>query len=617
MSTYICKCGRRVKKSTNADNTGNRLEGYGPGHECYGCPYVLSWGNYEWNEEAKNLERKTKGYECRMSKTLSYASQFIGSTKDKCTCSVVSLDFGFLEQISAWVKETFTLGELTGHFSRDKIRATEYCHNGRYQYALYCAQNKKGIAAKAALFEHFFNSDGSRNDMTPQQEMEKVLTDIRKAKEATECATAQNAGAAATTAENAVLNAATATSTTSENGADASALNQEASPQGCESGPAVLAESFSAGEAVAGTSSPILTNPANAKTPPASDAPQDKPLTFLREDKCPEFDYSGLPEQAVENLHFAEDEYRHGKQMAERGLVHMGNAVAAAHDELVAQCDKHSNQHSEDSFRAWCLSIGITKDSAYRLLQVSALMAGSSPRQRAILEALPPTLLYAVAKPSAPQELVEKVKNGEVSTNKAYQDLLKENQQLRTDRVNAMNQAEREKQRADAAEAQRDAANADISGLTTRAERAEAERDKAEARAKDAENQLAGARQVAQAAKLRGDKLKAENDALKSQPITAVVDEEEVDRRAGEKAYQMAADMTAELQEKLDAVTGDAEQDVRNTYDSVLLASRAMLNTWQMVKPQFCKLPKAQREALANQLIRTLGQIQGEVSQCL
>lgn len=180
MSTYICKCGRRVKKSTNADNTGNRLEGYGPGHECYGCPYVLSWGNYEWNEEAKNLEQKTKGYECRMSKTLSYASQFIGSTKDKCTCSVVSLDFGFLEQISAWVKETFTLGELTGHFSRDKIRATEYCHNGRYQYALYCAQNKKGIAAKAALFEHFFNPDGSRKDMTPQQEMEKVLADIKR-----------------------------------------------------------------------------------------------------------------------------------------------------------------------------------------------------------------------------------------------------------------------------------------------------------------------------------------------------------------------------------------------------------------------------------------------------
>ena len=322
----------------------------------------------------------------------------------------------------------------------------------------------------------------------------------------------------------------------------------------------------------------------------------------------------------------------------------MGNAIAAAHDELVAQCDKHSNQHSEDTFRAWCLSIGITKDSAYRLLQVSALMDGSSPRQRAILEALPPTLLYAVAKPSAPAELVAQVKSGDITTHKQYQE--------------ALAQIKAEKERADAAEAerdkllgaqnraawaeshiqnveaQRDAALADVQGLTEQnaklqqsyhdadesriaanlqRQKAEAERDKAEARAKDAENQLAGARQVAEAAKLRGDKLKAENDALKSQPITAVVDKEETRRQAKE----MADAMNAELQEKLDAVTGDAEQDVRNAYDSVLLASRAMLNTWQMVKPQFRKLPQEQREAVANQLIRTLGQIQGEVSQCL
>ncbi len=545
MSTYICKCGRRVQKSSNADNTRNRLKGYGPGHECYGCPYVLSWGTYEWNEEAKNLEQKTKGYECRMSKTLSYASQFIGSTKDKCTCSVVSLDFDFLEEISAWIKETFTAGELTGGFSRGKIRATEYCHNGRYQYTLYCAQNKKGIAAKAASFEQFFNPDGSRKDMTPQQEMEKVLADIKKAKEESECETAQNADAAVTTAENAVPTATAGTLTTSESAAAASASTPATSLQNCESGPAVLAESFSAGEAVGGTSSPILTNPANAKTPPASDAPQDKPLTFLREDKCPEFDYSGLPEQAVENLHFAEDEYRHGKQMAERGLVHMGNAVAAAHDELVAQCDKHSNQHSEDSFRAWCLSIGITKDSAYRLLQVSALLAGSSPRQRAILEALPPTLLYAVAKPSAPQELVEKVKNGEVSTNKAYQDLLKENQQLRTDRVNAMNQAEREKQRAEKAEAERDKARADrlstakdCNRLGLKVSQEKDRADRAEARAKDAEN------------------------ALKHQPITGVVDKEEVQRQAealSRKDVQEARQQAAEAQARLQQYQEDAE----------------------------------------------------------
>lgn len=95
-------------------------------------------------------------------------------------------------------------------------------------------------------------------------------------------------------------------------------------------------------------------------------------------------------------------------------------------------------QSRDDSFRAWCCSIGITKSTAYNLLQVSALMDGSSPRQRAILEALPPTLLYAVAKPSAPAELVEQVKNGDITTNKQYQE--------------AMAQIKAEKDRADAAE---------------------------------------------------------------------------------------------------------------------------------------------------------------------
>lgn len=390
------------------------------------------------------------------------------------------------------------------------------------------------------------------------------------------------------------------------------------------------------------------------------DALQSKPLTTVPDEMRPAFDYSGLDAQTVDDLHFAEKEYQHGKKLAERGLVHMGNAIAAAHDALcgtvVQQLDNgedgacrtmrkaRNNQHSEDTFKSWCLSIGITKDSAYRLLQVSALMDNSSPRQQKVLKELSPTLLYAVAKPSAPAELVEKVKNGEVSTNKEYQDLLAQikAEKERADAaeaerdklLGAQNRAAWAESHIQNVEAQRDAALADVQGLTEQnaklqqsyhdadesriaanlqRQKAEAERDRAEARAKDAENQLAGSRQVAEAAKLRGDKLKAENDALKSQPITAVVDKEETRRQAKE----MADAMNAELQAKLDAVTGNAEQDARNAYDSVLLASRAMLNTWQMVKPQFRKLPEEQREALANQIVHTIGSIQGEVSQCL
>lgn len=382
------------------------------------------------------------------------------------------------------------------------------------------------------------------------------------------------------------------------------------------------------------------------------DALQSKPLTMIPDEMRPAFDYSGLDAQTVDDLHFAEKEYQHGKKLAERGLVHMGNAIAAAHDALcgtvVQQLDNGQFAKKDDTFRAWCCSIGITKSTAYNLLQVSALMDGSSPRQRAILEALPPTLLYAVAKPSAPAELVEKVKNGEVSTNKEYQDLLAQikAEKERADAaeaerdklLGAQNRAAWAESHIQDVEAQRDAALADVQGLTEQnaklqqsyhdadesriaanlqRQKAEAERDRAEARAKDAENQLAGSRQVAEAAKLRGDKLKAENDALKSQPITAVVDEEEVDRRAGEKAYQMAAEMTAELRAQLEQASSGTEQDAHSSYDNVLLADRSFQNIGKMVIPSLRKLPQEQREAAANQLIRTLGQIQGEVSQCL
>ena len=350
---------------------------------------------------------------------------------------------------------------------------------------------------------------------------------------------------------------------------------------------------------------------------PGTKTAQEKPLTTVPDAMRPAFDYSGLTDQTVENLHFAEDEYRHGKQMAERGLVHMGNAIAAAHDALcgtvVQQLDNGQFAKKEDTFRAWCCSIGITKSTAYNLLQVSALMDGSSPRQQAILEALPPTLLYAVAKPSAPQELVEKVKNGEVTTNKAYQDLLKENQQLRT---------ERDKARADQLSTAKDCNRLGLkaSQEKDRADKAEAREEeawkmqsKAETRAQEAEKQLEGSRQMAEAAKLRGDKLKAENDALKKQPITAVVDKEEVERQARE----MAAEMTADLRAQLEQASSGSEQDAHSSYDNVLLADRSFQNIGKMVVPSLRRLPPEQREQLTNMLVHTLGQIQGEVSRCL
>ena len=372
---------------------------------------------------------------------------------------------------------------------------------------------------------------------------------------------------------------------------------------------------------------------------PGTQTTQDKPLTTVPDEMRPAFDYSGLDAQTVDDLHFAEKEYQHGKKLAERGLVHMGNAIAAAHDALcgvVQQLDnsKHGNR-GDDSFRAWCCSIGITKSTAYNLLQVSALMDGSSPRQRAILEALPPTLLYAVAKPSAPVELVEKVKNGEVSTNKEYQDLLAQikAEKERADAaeaerdklLGAQNRAAWAESHIQDVEAQRDAALADVQGLTEQnaklqqsyhdadesriaanlqRQKAEAERDRAEARAHKAE------------------------DALKHQPIAGVVDEEEVDRRAAEKAWGLADARNRELQEENDrlkknsaqlerrmkAVTSRMDDLGQTDFETANHCPEAMLAIWNSCKGSYSRLTGEDLENTFQYICNTLNSIRQEAA---
>lgn len=361
------------------------------------------------------------------------------------------------------------------------------------------------------------------------------------------------------------------------------------------------------------------------------------------------FDYSQLDEQTAQTL---QNYSFRALQVARTYYRDLMEIVVGAHKLLcgtvVPVGDNGRFVAKEDTFRAWCASVHISKTKAYQLLQIQDFMDNCTPEQQSTLALLPFTAMRELVTSDTPEQVITMAKEGKVGTSKEVLEL-KAQIKAEKDRADAA-EAERDKllgtqNRAAWAEshiqdveAQRDAALADVQGLTEQnaklqqsyhdadesriaanlqRQKAEAERDKAEARAKDAENQLEGSRQVAQAAKLRGDKLKAENDALKHQPITAVVDEEEVDRRAGEKAYRMAADMTAELQAKLDATAGDAEQDARNAYDGILLANRAIINTWQIARPLFRKLPEEQREALANQIARTVGNIQGEVTKCL
>lgn len=351
---------------------------------------------------------------------------------------------------------------------------------------------------------------------------------------------------------------------------------------------ATLAEETSTTQADANSCPPGPCSPADAS------GAMSNPSGAETACSAPAFDYSGLDEQTVNDLHLAERECAAGRRLAEAGLRRMADGVAIAHEALVPNWDnsKHGNR-GEDTFRRWCESIGVSKSAAYRLLQVTALFDNSSPEQQKILDSLSPSLLYAAAKPTAPADLVQAVKSGDITTHKQYQDLLKENQQLRADRVSALNAAA-------AAEAARDAALADVDGLYEQNRQLQAaatgaqesyrtahknedsalrRATEAEQRAKEAEARAADAEKTAALRQEMNTDLKARLRELENRPQdVAVCPPSEADiekyRKEGEDrvfdAAQKLAETSraqntellrqlAETQQQLDAARPDAD----------------------------------------------------------
>ena len=698
MNRYLCKCGRAVNKSTNADNTGNReTEG------CEGCPYLMPWGPTEWDHTRHAMVTDVKGYECRMSPTLEYRTELRGHLDDKTTIRITSLDFDFLERVSDWVKEHYPNGELYGGFSRDRIRAVEYVDEGRYRYTLACSQNKKGIAAKRALWAEFFDETFHRKDMDADAEKQKILRDIEQGK-----AAAHKDAAEMDKETNAMLiyrdpatgwlyrvspqpehgsyvmqyrdpaNSATwkwcanwnigniyresleevlearakrdgwelVSSSASSEPPEVVDKGEEYSPcdtcrcpdcidsscpqAGCdktdggfgcfapyEECPAPAEEtcpderlekevgkcknqSAPNGDAAATTAGSAVpepaetsTTPTDANTLPAPDCPADAgsatqslsaagPASLEAEPEATPFDYSGLDAQTVATLHSAENIIRSARK---EYVIKVADAVGMAHDELVRNSDGH-NQYSEDTFIAWCKFVGISKSTAYQLLQVSNLLESSTPNEQKILKQASPSLLYAAARPSAEPEAVAALKGGDISTHKQYKELEAQLKAEREAREKAEHETELERK-------EREDAHAAALRYKAEADRRAQDQNRLEGLVQTVTHERDGARQALAAAKLRGDKLKEENDALREQPIRGdFADADEIDRRAQEKAEAMTAeyrDQIAELQDR--AETGDANA----CYDQVILASRALENAWTLAKSAYKRLPAGMR----------------------
>lgn len=285
----------------------------------------------------------------------------------------------------------------------------------------------------------------------------------------------------------------------------------------------------------------------------------------------------------------------------------------------------------------WCATVGISRDTGDRLVNIAALCGNIQIEGKSILDVQPLKLLYAAAKPSTPEVVKQAVFTGDITTYKEYQEL--------------MAQLKAEKSRADAAEAHLEAANADITGLQEQnnqlreqADSAEAREEeawkmqsKAEARAKNAEGQLSGSRQVAEAAKLRADKLQEENAALKKQPIAAVIDEEEVDRRAkalahqwdeeeldrlaAEKAWGLADARNSELakdntslRKQLATLQARANDNTQADFETANYCASLFRSAWDTCKGSYSRLTGEDLESTFQTLCGALNSIMEEAS---
>lgn len=679
-TTYICKCGRMVTKSTNADNTGNRdTDG------CEGCPYLLPWRPMVWDERQKGYTRDVKGYECRMSPTLEYATTYYGRAENKCSLHIVSLDLDFLDEVQAWIYDHAN-ETLRADFSRGSMRGIEFSDKGRYSLSVLCAQNKKGVSAKAALLAEFFGPDKRRRDMTPEQEKAHILAAIEAGK-----ARAQKKEDKALTYKDPATGWLYRVSPKPVNGEDVygmeyldpknstvwkpdvkwntgavyrdqghlqEALEARARRDGWEPveenvwkknakdaqrvGAAVTTETSAAANGV--ISPAIVTQTSAEKSPaPASHADAGsatqslsaaEPASLEAESA---FDYSGLDAKTVDTLHVAEQMIFKARRDAH---IQIAQAVSFAHDALcggvVQNLDnsKHGNR-GDESFGCWCKSVGISRSAAYSYLNVARMFFNSTPEEQAALLNTGKSLLAEAAKPSAPAEVVQAVKDGDITTHKQYQEALAEIRAKDAKIQELMEVSKDAARRADEARAwakkaeqeaaldrkEREDAHEKAMHYKAECDRRAQEQQRVEGLLSTREEQLReackerdGARDALQAAKLRGDQWQEKAEArqariqeLESRPIqTTAMDSDEVDRLVAQRMDEELARQAPRRQE-------EQEQAARDAYDAFILTARSLDNLWKALKPQISRLAPEQKIGAENLLLQKLMEVKEEL----
>lgn len=348
------------------------------------------------------------------------------------------------------------------------------------------------------------------------------------------------------------------------------------------------------------------------------------------------FDYAQLDEQTAQTLQNYSFRALQVARTYYRGLMEI---VVGAHKLLcgtvVPVGDNGRFVAKEDTFRAWCASVHISKTKAYQLLQIQDFMDNCTPEQQSTLALLPFTAMRELVTSDTPEQVIAMAKEGKVGTSKEVLEL-KAQIKAQKDRANAA-EAERDKllgaqNRAAWAEshiqdveAQRDAALADVQGLNEVNARLNAEKEKAVRSYNEMyESRIVAnlQRQKAEAERDRAEqRAKTAEESLKNQPIAAVVDEEEIDRRATEKAWGLADARNAELakdnanlKKQVAALRSRINDDAQADFEQANYCASLMQAAWDNSKASYSRLAGEDLESTFQTICGTLNSIMEEAS---
>ena len=449
---------------------------------------------------------------------------------------------------------------------------------------------ERARAALKTLTPESFFSDGAEFALLDEYEISLDMAEalsiakpcknapIDPVEEGSECTTAPTADAAATMTSPAASSSAAATPTTSASEAAANGLTPALSSQSSASAPVVPAETSFASAAV------------------------------------PSFDFSALgdlSQQAADadqqfDLHYgaAQDEY----------------LISCIYLARIHALTAKAGRYGGGTWTKWYESKGLGEGSVRRMIQNGEAFNSAKLAELKQLPELTRRDLNLIARSGCADQLTEAAGDSQrvqelLAQLKAKEYKLNETQaRLKS----ACIQEQESRDAMNTANAQLEAALADIDGLQEQCAQMSQ-------RANDAEEARIAARLQCQKAEAERDKaeerVRNAEEALKHQPIVGIVDEEEVDRRAAEKAWGLAdarnaelakdnADMKKQIAALNSKISDAAQSDFENANNIAFFCRRA----WDTGKGSYSRLVGEDLETTFASLCETLNSIREEAA---